>query len=402
MPGTARGREGERRKERQTDREKAEGRERERGSGIVCLLFFVIMTSANVQLPENFELHLAVTCEEVDEQVKAIMKEAAVLGTIGFDMEWKPNFIKGRRENKTALVQLSTFCRCSLLQICATGMCDSLRKLLEDDSIKKCGAGISGDSAKLKRDFDISMSGLVELRNEAKARNVSTTGGLKNLVKTLLKKEMEKPKSLRLGNWERVPLNENQQHYAALDAYISLLLHEKLRSIPLSKNNEEFNSAIESGKRENNDIQAEESAPKKRKLEVATSSGKENMVPKNLQTKPLSAAKQSCYDLHFHEKYSLSTIATMRNIKMSTVVSYLSEAIQNGHAYHWDIFEVSPESMKKIAHIANRLGLLKCKVMPSGSIGKIINELEDESINVYVRLVIEHLRRDYKNELAMA
>ena len=41
-----------------------------------------------------------------------------------------------------------------------------------------------------------------------------------------MKGSIEKDQTLRTGNWERWPLNAEQQQYAALDAYASLLIYQ--------------------------------------------------------------------------------------------------------------------------------------------------------------------------------
>ena len=112
-------------------------------------------------------------------------------------MEWRPNFIRGKGENKTALIQLSSATSCLLIQICATGISSALRQLLENESLKKSGVGINGDVAKLKRDFDICMKGIVDLNQMTKARMLLPGGGLRGLVKSLLGKDLLKPKNLR-------------------------------------------------------------------------------------------------------------------------------------------------------------------------------------------------------------
>ena len=40
-------------------------------------------------------------------------------GPLGFDLEWRPNFIKGQLENPVALVQISNEDTILLIQICA-------------------------------------------------------------------------------------------------------------------------------------------------------------------------------------------------------------------------------------------------------------------------------------------
>jgi len=46
------------------------------------------------------------------------------------------------------------------------------------------------------------------------------------LAESVLKRSIEKDQTLRTGNWERWPLKVEQQQYAALDAYASLLIYQ--------------------------------------------------------------------------------------------------------------------------------------------------------------------------------
>lgn len=44
--------------------------------------------------------------------------------------------------------------------------------------------------------------------------------------------ELPKPQHIRLGNWEKLPLSEEQQRYAAMDAFACLLLHWEMQQLP--------------------------------------------------------------------------------------------------------------------------------------------------------------------------
>lgn len=46
------------------------------------------------------------------------------------------------------------------------------------------------------------------------------------LAAAVLRADVEKEQGLRTSNWEAWPLSQEQQHYAALDAYASLLLYQ--------------------------------------------------------------------------------------------------------------------------------------------------------------------------------
>ena len=55
------------------------------------------------------------------------------------------------------------------------------------------------------------------------------------LAEAVLKARIEKNQTLRTGNWEMWPLDAAQQHYAALDAYASLLLYKASTPIQVDR-----------------------------------------------------------------------------------------------------------------------------------------------------------------------
>jgi ribonuclease D len=48
----------------------------------------------------------------------------------------------------------------------------------------------------------------------------------------VLSVELPKPQHIRMGNWEQRPLSAEQQAYAALDAFASLLVHYEIEELP--------------------------------------------------------------------------------------------------------------------------------------------------------------------------
>jgi exonuclease 3'-5' domain-containing protein 2 len=64
---------------------------------------------------------------------------------IGFDIEWRPNFIKGRPENRVACVQLADQSGVAIIQVSGmTSLPEILVQILQDAGIMKVGVGISG------------------------------------------------------------------------------------------------------------------------------------------------------------------------------------------------------------------------------------------------------------------
>ncbi|XP_062902863.1 bifunctional 3'-5' exonuclease/ATP-dependent helicase WRN isoform X2 [Mobula hypostoma] len=156
---------------------------------------------------------------------------------IGFDIEWPPTYVKGK-VRKVALVQLcASESKCYLFHISSmSGFPSGLKRLLEDEAIKKVGVGIHGDYWKLMKDYDITMKGLVELSELAnKKLTCAETWSLNGLVKHLCGKQLWKDTAVRCSNWDTFPLNNQQQQYAAVDAYAGLLIYQKLSSLDVGR-----------------------------------------------------------------------------------------------------------------------------------------------------------------------
>uniref|UniRef100_A0A8C3PHS7 DNA 3'-5' helicase n=1 Tax=Calidris pygmaea TaxID=425635 RepID=A0A8C3PHS7_9CHAR len=143
---------------------------------------------------------------------------------VGFDIEWPPSYTKGKMA-KVAVIQICvTEEKCYLFHISSmSGFPKGLKRLLEDETIKKVGVGIEGDQWKLMSDFEIKLKSFVELADVANEKlKCKEIWSLNGLVKHLFGKQLLKDKSVRCSNWEEFPLNEEQKLYAATDAYVHL------------------------------------------------------------------------------------------------------------------------------------------------------------------------------------
>ncbi|XP_041033594.1 Werner syndrome ATP-dependent helicase homolog isoform X2 [Carcharodon carcharias] len=173
-------------------------------------------------------------CSFLSEDLRSsVPKESA----IGFDMEWPPTYIKGK-VGKVALIQLcASVNKCYLFHISSmSGFPSGLKRLLEDEAVKKVGVGIDGDHWKLMRDYDIKLKGFVELTDVANQKlKCAETWSLNGLVKHLCGKKLWKDESIRCSNWDIFPLSDQQQRYAATDAYAGFLIYEKLNSLDIRR-----------------------------------------------------------------------------------------------------------------------------------------------------------------------
>ncbi|KAM8970347.1 Werner syndrome ATP-dependent helicase isoform X2 [Sarcophilus harrisii] len=168
-------------------------------------------------------------CSFLAEDIRMNLTDGAV---VGFDIEWPPPFWKGK-SGKVALVQLCVSeSKCYLFHVASMSVFpQGLKMLLENEAVKKAGMGIA-DQWKLLRDFDIHLKSFVELASMANEKlRCKETWSLDSLVKHLFSKRLLKEQSLRCSRWEDFPLTEDQKQYAAIDAYASLIVYQKLETM---------------------------------------------------------------------------------------------------------------------------------------------------------------------------
>ncbi|XP_053318707.1 bifunctional 3'-5' exonuclease/ATP-dependent helicase WRN [Spea bombifrons] len=169
-------------------------------------------------------------CSLLSEVIRSELPEGAVLG---FDIEWPAVYTKGKN-GKVALIQVCVSERkCYLFHISAmTSFPKGLKRLLEDESIRKVGVGIEGDQWKLMSDCDLKLKGFIELADVANQKlKCKEKWSLNGLVKHLFKKQLLKDSAVRCSRWDMFPLKEEQKLYAASDAYAGLQIYQKLESM---------------------------------------------------------------------------------------------------------------------------------------------------------------------------
>ncbi|XP_032848162.2 Werner syndrome ATP-dependent helicase isoform X3 [Tyto alba] len=169
-------------------------------------------------------------CSLISEDIRQSLSDGAA---VGFDIEWPPSYTKGKMA-KIAVIQICvTVEKCYLFHISSmSGFPKGLRRLLEDETIKKVGVGIEGDQWKLMSDFEIKLKSFVELADIANEKlKCKEIWSLNDLVKHLFGKQLLKDKSVRCSNWEEFPLSDEQKLYAATDAYAGFIIYQKLKNM---------------------------------------------------------------------------------------------------------------------------------------------------------------------------
>lgn len=162
---------------------------------------------------------------------------------IGFDAEWSVyfgQFNKKLKEDKIGTIQIAlpdgrTFVF-HLLGM--KGVPHALAQILRDPKVIKVGRQISGDCKRLGRDWGVQIpdNSFLDLGPMCRKRGLipDARKGLAELSQIVLQKYLPKPSHVRLSTgWSNPDLSADQIKYAALDAWISLAIYEKVGSLPL-------------------------------------------------------------------------------------------------------------------------------------------------------------------------
>lgn len=150
---------------------------------------------------------------------------------VGLDIEWCPEFMDGC-DHSVATLQLCVGKSCLIFQILrAPNIPRRLREFLGDTDNTFVGVGIKNDIRKLREDYGLEVAKSRDLRSWAAnelGRKELRNAGLKVLVKEVVGKEMDKPKSVTLSRWDNRVLTKPQVAYACVDAYLSFELGRRL------------------------------------------------------------------------------------------------------------------------------------------------------------------------------
>lgn len=164
------------------------------------------------------EVRLATTPREAAAAIRALRREKV----LGFDTETRPSFRKGKTYDPS-LVQLAGSRRVYIFQLSRLPRFPrGLVGLLADPGIVKSGVSVRDDVLGLKRLYDFTEAGFVDLGDVARAAGIPTHG-LRNLAANLLGFRISK--GARCTNWALPGLSDKQIRYAATDAWISRELY---------------------------------------------------------------------------------------------------------------------------------------------------------------------------------
>ena len=145
------------------------------------------------------------------ERAVSVLRKSRLLG---IDTETRPSFRKGE-SHKVARLNRIGFPQC-------------LIDLLSDESILKVGLSLKDDFHMLRARHPFSPKGFIDLQEFVKEMGIEDMS-LQKLYANIF--HMRISKNARLSNWEASDLTEQQQRYAATDAYACLKLYDRLCSL---------------------------------------------------------------------------------------------------------------------------------------------------------------------------
>lgn len=143
---------------------------------------------------------------------------------VGIDTETKPSFTRGTH-HKVSLVQISTLDHCFLFRLNKIDFPAALAEFLADEKIKKIGLSLRDDLAGLNKYHKFKPANCVDIQTIIQSYGILELG-LQKIYAILFGKKISK--SQRLTNWENPELTEQQQRYAATDAWASLQIYLQL------------------------------------------------------------------------------------------------------------------------------------------------------------------------------
>lgn len=198
---------------------------------------------------EPLSTHYCRSSEVAERVAQKFLREKVV----GFDIEWRPfSHVKNIKQN-ASLIQLACEGRIALFHVALFDgstpselLPPSLKIILESPDILKVGVAVKGDFSRLQKYLDVQAQGVFELSRlhnlvELHATNPDKVSNklvglaaqvLRHLQLPLYKgapllDDPEDTENVRESDWSK-PLNLQQIHYAAADAYAGFRLYHIL------------------------------------------------------------------------------------------------------------------------------------------------------------------------------
>ena len=168
-----------------------------------------------------------VTLVRTRDDLSAAMERINEERLLGFDTESKPIFRKGA-VNPPTLMQIACSDIVFLIQLNWLPFNKEVATFLADPERIKTGVAIGDDIRMLNKIHPFTAAGLVDLRDIAHIKNLSTRG-LRTLAANFL--HLRISKNAQCSNWGNKELSAQQITYAATDAWVSRLVYERMSEI---------------------------------------------------------------------------------------------------------------------------------------------------------------------------
>ncbi len=161
-----------------------------------------------------------------DQELAEVISELKSAKSLGFDTETRASFKVGEVYH-VALLQLATETDAYLIRLHGIKDFESIKNIFETPRILKVGVAIRDDLKHLQKLFKFSPENFIELQSVAKEKGLKNMG-LRGMTEEILQASLSK--KAKISNWESKTLSADQILYAATDAWIGLMLYQKLVS----------------------------------------------------------------------------------------------------------------------------------------------------------------------------
>ena len=163
--------------------------------------------------------------DSLGEEYRAAVRYLKRQKVLGFDTETKPCFTPHAPQSGVALLQLSGPNRAFLFRVKSLGMQRALCNILSNPHIVKVGAATTDDIRGLQRYSRFQHQSFVDLQHIVADWGIRDKS-VKKMAAIIIGVKISKAQ--QLSNWEAETLSEQQQKYAATDAWICREMYLKL------------------------------------------------------------------------------------------------------------------------------------------------------------------------------
>jgi ribonuclease D len=147
---------------------------------------------------------------------------------VGFDTESKPTFVAGQVAAGPDVVQFATATHAYVFQLRHRSCEELVRVILTDKAIVKVGFDLKQDQVQLRRRLGVEAAPVLDLTRVFHRKGYVRELGIKSAVAVVFGQRFIKSKKIATTNWANEQLEPRQVLYAANDAYVALLVLERL------------------------------------------------------------------------------------------------------------------------------------------------------------------------------